>query len=165
MNSRVLAALAASVLGLAGCSSSSSANQKVPATFATQVAQVCASNLARYPTIGSFPYSNFNPHDPSASQLPAVGAYFAGNQRSIQPFESALTALGEPSTDANSWNNVKTLVVSFYGNAIAQKNAALASNVSAFVSLVKQNQTLTNQLKAAATRAGISVTGPCANEF
>ena len=158
------AGLLASILALAGCSSTSSSSN-VPAAFATRLDQVCARNVAQYPTSGTFPYVKFNPQDPSASQLPAVGAYFAANDRGIQPFESAITALGKPSTGAASWKMVKTLAFSFYSNAIAQKNAALASNVSAFVKLVEQNQSIVNQLKAAAIPAGISLTGACANEF
>lgn len=158
------AGLLASILALAGCSSTS-LSSKVPAAFATRMNGVCATNLAQYPIVGAFPYSNFNPDDPSASQLPTVGAYFAQNQRGTGSLESAINALGEPSTGASSWNKVKTLAFSFLSNATTQKNDALASNVNGFVAAVKQNQTITNQLKAAAMQAGISITGACATEF
>ncbi len=158
-------ACASLALAISGCSSSTSASAKIDAAFVAKVDQACSANVARYPPAGTFPYSNFNPDDPPAAELPAVGAYFAENQRGVPAFEAALAALGEPSTGSSAWDKVKALAFSFLTIAAAQKNDALAGNVSGFVAEVAKSQPALNELETAAKRAGLPVTGSCAQEF
>jgi len=162
MNARVVAAVVAgSVFALAGCSSTSSADGKVPAAFVTRAEQVCSANLAQFPNVGTFPDSNFNDEDPSPAQLPPLGAYFAENQRGNSAFEAALQGLGGPAEGASSWNNLKTLLAEFLANGKTQVKDADAANVSAFVAAVNQNQTITNEIISAAKHSGFPTTGPC----
>jgi hypothetical protein len=146
-------------------SSTGATNAKLDAAFVSKVNQVCAANLKRFPAVGTFPYANFNQNSPNPSQLPAVGAYFAENQRGDGSLESAIQNLDQPATGAGSWNKIKALALAFLNNAAAQKRYAEASDVSGFVSAVHQNETITNQLKSAATEAGLPANGPCAQVF
>ena len=141
--------------------SSSGATDKVTGSFVQRVNAICAANVNKYPPVGPFPYSNFNPQHPLASQLRVIGAYFAQNQRGIQPFESALTSLGQPSRGRAAWHHVKSLALAILENEKAQKNAALAGNVHRFVATVNEGERLLNRLNAAATQAGFPVTGAC----
>jgi hypothetical protein len=135
------------------------------AAFVTKVSQMCSTNLADFPAIGKFPYTDFNPQDPSPSQLPAVGAYFAQNQRGDGALESAIRDLGEPATGANSWNKVGAIAFEFLNNAQAQATDAEASNTTAFVSAVRRNQAISNELMTAAKQAGLPLSGACAQLF
>jgi hypothetical protein len=158
---------------LSGCGSTSSnttassgaATAGLDTPFVAKVEQLCAANLKEYPPTGTFPYTDFNPHGPDPSQLPAVGAYFAENQRGDGPLKSAIQNLGEPTTGAGAWAKLEALALAFLTNAETQKAYAQAGNAAGFVASVNQNATITSDLKNAATRAGLPVTGACAQVF
>jgi hypothetical protein len=141
------------------------ATDKITSSFAHRVDAACAANLEAYPPVGQFPYASFNPQHPLPSQLPVVGAYFAQNQRSIRPLESAFTRLGDPPHGKAAWHRVRALAFDTLENAKAQKNAALAGEVHRFVATVDKGSRLVNRLKSAASQAGLSLTGACSKIF
>jgi hypothetical protein len=148
-----------------GIASPAGAAEKIPSSFAHRVEATCAANVHRYPQVGHFPFDNFDPQHPLATQLPAVGAYFTMGQRSIRPLESALTSLGEPTRGRAAWHRVRSLAFAILENEKAQRNAALAADVPGFVATVDKGDRLVRRLKTAAIRGGLSVTGPCSIIF
>jgi hypothetical protein len=146
-------------------SASGATTNKVTRSFAHRVDSACTANLTKFPQVGHFPYDNFDPRHPAASQLPGVGAYFTQGQRGIQPLENALTRLGEPSEGRAAWDQVKSLAFAILDNARAQRTAALAGSVHRFVVTVDKGNRLVNRLKIAATQAGLSVNGACSKIF
>jgi hypothetical protein len=145
--------------------SASGATDKVTRSFAHRIDSACAANQTKYPQVGHFPYDNFDPQHPAASQLPVVGAYFTQGQRGIQPLETALTRLGEPSEGRAAWDRVRSLAFAILDNARAQRTAALAGSVRRFVATVDKGNRLVNRLKIAAIQAGLSVNGACSKIF
>jgi len=162
-----LVALGLSACGTSssGTSSSSPTSAKIDTAFTTKVGQMCSTNLEDFPAVGKFPYADFNPRNPNPSELPAVGTYFAQNQRGDGALESAIRELGEPATGANAWNRVRAAALEFLSNAEAQATDAQASNTTAFVSAVGRNEAISKELMSAAKQAGLPLTGACAQLF
>jgi hypothetical protein len=153
-----------SVMGV-NASFAGAAPVKIDKSFAQRVSVVCAENVKTYPPAPNVPVDGFDPEHPRASDLPAIGRYLTHNQRGIPALESELTRIGNPANDMSAWRRVRGLAFAILRNAQAQRKSALARDAHGFVAAVKQNRELFDQLKVAATRAGIPVIGACAQIF
>jgi hypothetical protein len=89
---------------VAACGSSGASPSGVPADFATRALAVCQQAYDLKQSIGPFPFPSFNPINPDASQLPAVGAFL--QQKTAVKYATWLAgmqALGEPQTGQAAW--------------------------------------------------------------
>ncbi len=160
-----VAVAAALVVSACGSSSSTPTGPKVDAAFIAKADQACAAaNALGAP--GTFPVSNFNDQNPAASQLPAVGAYFETHSApDYRALPAKLAALGEPSTDASGWNQMRALASQISSTALTQFTDAKQANVNGFVATVDKLTTLGTAFDTAAKSAGLSSSGACVSDF
>lgn len=153
-------------LVLTACGSSSApTGPKVDSAFIAKADAACAAaNALGVP--GTFPVSNFNDQDPTPAQLPAVGAYFESHSApDYRALPAKLTALGEPSTDATGWNQVRALASQISSTALTQFTDANQANVKGFEATVDKLTTLTTAFDTATKSAGFSSSEACVSDF
>jgi hypothetical protein len=160
-----LAVATALVVSACGSSSSAPAGTKADAAFIAKADEACAAaNALGAP--GTFPVTNFNDLNPTPTQLPAVGAYFETHSApDYRALPAKLAALGEPSTDASGWNQVRALASQISNTALTQFADARQANVTGFVATVHKLTTLGTAFDTAAKSAGFSSSGACVSDF
>ena len=158
-------ALAATVLAagaLAAACSSSGNGGAVEAAFISRANAVCQPAVSQREA-ETMPVPSFDPTNPPASELPAIGAYFASP--SPTAVAAQLVALGSPKKDATDWQRLMTLINSVASNAQAQVAAAKRSDVAGFVATVHTAQSLSHRVDSVGKKVGFSSNSACAKVF
>lgn len=158
----------AAVVLVSACGSDSTTTSTVPkvdAAFVAKADQACAAaNALGAP--GTFPVSNFNDLNPAASQPPAVGAYFESHGApDYRALPAKLAGLGEPTTNANAWNQMRALASQISNTSLTQFTDAKQANVAAFVASVHELTALQTAFDTAAKSAGFSSSVACVSDF
>jgi len=153
---------AAVLLSACGGSSAQDPNGKIDSAFIAKAESVCSAAQVKFNANGPFPYSNFNAFHPDPALLPKAGTWLANDLPTHRALPGEINALGEPSTGANRWAQIRSIALKNEENAVAQTEDAEHSKVAAFVATAHEAQTLSSQLSADLKPAGFSLNGACA---
>lgn len=160
-----IALAALSLLLSAACAGGapSRAGSPMDAAFRAQVDAVCDQALQQH-SKRPFPLPSFDPRHPDARQLPVVGAYFAA-QGDAGQVVARLDSLGEPSSQAGSWDQLLALAAQLAMNARRQQAAAAHGDVTAFVRTLDVAQALHAKIDEVGRRLGFRADSPCGRYF
>jgi hypothetical protein len=148
-------------VAMSGCGGSS--NDHLDATFAAKVNAVCQhaiSDKAGHP----FPLPSFDPRQPSPSQLPPVGSYFA-KYGDAQYLISGLNQVGEPPTHAVQWDQLRSYIDQSSRNALAQQQVAKAKDVAGFEHTLDVSDTLQKKIDSLGKTLGFTSSSACGRYF
>jgi hypothetical protein len=81
---------------------------------------------------GSFPFPDFDPEHPNATQLPAIATFEAKTVANEQSWQKQLHALGQPNIGAAAWTTFLTAVDSAVASTVAQQQAAQRGDSASF---------------------------------
>jgi hypothetical protein len=129
--------------------------------FRARANAACAGAAARLASLPPFPFSTFDPLHPDPALLPQVGQFFTGPgdpRPTLGKLDADLRALGRPPADARGWARVLTARASSLAARTKQDDAALQSNVAAFVASL---HTVTTTYRAVALTATLFGIGRC----
>jgi hypothetical protein len=109
------------------------------------------------------PFPSFDPTNPPATELPAIGAYFG--TPSPGAVAAQLAALGSPRNNAGEWRQLMELINSVASNSQAQVGAAYRSDVAGFVATERTAQSLSRKVDALGKKVGFTESSACAKVF
>ena len=158
----VLALMAALALSAAACGSS-----KHPATagsnFVSTANAICAKAVAKHDG-HPFPVPNFNPLQPRAQDLPAVGKYLA-QYGDASATAARLDTLSAPPRHHADWEKLRLLIDQSAANAQRQIAAAERSDVTGFEQTVTIARSLGNQINQIGPNPGFTSSSACSAVF
>ena len=111
---------------------SASQSTQVDAAFKAKAAAVCKAAGDKLRAQGSFPFPNFDPEHPDASELPAIATYEAKTVATERSWQTQLRALGQPSSGASAWMGFLARIDTAVNETAAQQAAAQHGNSIAF---------------------------------
>ncbi len=139
---------------------------KISPQFVVKTDMLCSTISTSFDhTLGTFPFSNFNPTKPDLKTLPLVGKHFAKALSIRRAIPGQLAGLGEPASGEKTWDAIKSLALQANATATKQVSYALASNSGGFVSTVNQISRLHDTIVARAVAAGFPKTSACGQVF
>jgi hypothetical protein len=110
-------------------------------------------------------YPGLDAGHPRATELPAVGAYFAPRATVLLEIANALRGLGEPASARTEWDHTRYLVARYAEVAARQVAVARAADVSGFVATVNEISVLRDELIDSASALGFTLASPCARSL
>jgi hypothetical protein len=138
----------ATVATVAGCSSSKStaapttskpttststaASPGVDPSFQARATAICRTAGAALRAQGSFPFPDFDPERPDATDFPAIGQFEAKTVATLQTWQAQLHALGHPTTGSVAWNTFLAAVDRNVTSTVAQQQAAVRGDGATF---------------------------------
>ena len=146
----------------AACSSSGQSGGAVESTFIARANAVCQVAVTQRES-KPMPFASFDPTNPPAAELPAIGAYFGSP--SPNAVAADLTALGPPKQNAAEWQQLLKLIDSVASNSQTQVAAAYRSDVAGFVATEKTAQSLSRKVDALGKKVGFTDSSACAKVF
>lgn len=169
---RLIGAVTAVVLATSACGSSrqsATPTATMDPSFLHRLEPVCASDYSGMVNTNkpadAFPYPNFDVEHPDSGLLPKVGAFFAPNVPYWQKIPAQLEALGEPTTNATAWDQVRSIEKDKSTAGIQQIRAAETGDATTFLTTAHRIRSLIPQMTAAENAAGIPSNSVCRNTF
>ena len=150
---RISMVVAVLVLGASACGGSDESSEASAVT--AQVEEICTEWGLSFADRGEFPVEGFDPESPDAADLPAVGAYFAAG---LEAQPQAIASLQGLSATGEQREQLDALIAAWqaaYAGARAQVEAALASDVEAFVATLEGAAASSDAVDDAADALGV----------
>jgi hypothetical protein len=101
-------------------------------SFQARATAICISTGAALRAEGSFPFPDFDPEHPNATQLPAIATFEAKTVANEQSWQKQLHALRQPNIGAAAWNTFLAAVDSNVVSTVAQQRAAQRGDSATF---------------------------------
>jgi len=142
-------------LGLSACGGSDETANQASAAVTAQIEEICADLNHSYADRGEFPLADFDPENPNAADLPAVGRYFAAG---LEAQPRAIASLKGLTPTAEQREEVDALVEAWeaqYASAKTQVRAALASDAPSFVATLDAAAASNEAVSAATSALGV----------
>lgn len=147
------------------CTSLQPGRGAIEADFVKKANEVCAAAFSRRPEAPPLlPVKNFDPHNPTLEQLPAIGDHFSKfNDGDL--VVSELEALGEPSTGRGHWRVLLTPVRRSAVNGNAQIEAARGKDAALFVRFVNEGEEIQKEFGKVGPAAGFGASSACGRYY
>jgi hypothetical protein len=134
--------------------------------FIAKVNAYCSAEESSFNNVlGQFPYPNFDSLHPDVKTLRLVGSHFEKAMSLRTAIPNGLKALGEPQAGKTQWAELRSLATKSDNIAIEQIHAALAANVTGFVTTVNQTNSVHDKLVKTAEKDGFAKSSPCGDVF
>jgi len=148
-------AAASLTVGASACGGDDSeGSSDASAAVIEQIEGICSDWKNTLDERGDFPVEGFDPEDPSPTDLPAVGNYFASGNRAT---EEAIAKLRELSPPADIDDEVESLVAALEAeleSAQVQTSGAQAGDVEAFIATLDDAASSQEAVEEAADELG-----------
>src|SRR5262249_33124779 len=123
--------------------------------FAAKASTVCAAASVQKDRQGPFPDPSFNPTDPDWTSSPAIADYLGQTPSLFRTWERQMTALGQPSSGIEAWNDLLDAIHRHVVLARNQVRAAVDQDSAAFTADYQAGRETQDALKEAADAAGV----------
>jgi hypothetical protein len=133
---------------------------QVDAAFKARAAAVCNAAGDKLRAQGSFPFPNFDPEHPDASELPAIAGYEAKTVATERSWQTQLRALGQPSSGESAWISLLERIDRAVNEAAAQQAAAQHSNSIAFTKTFHELSSSVSSNRKLAAAVGLASCDP-----